>query len=1019
MDDLNLPRGYSLVDVTPQREELSLPQGYALQEENNQPKMGSTDPFGEMDRIDQDKPVYSGDFGTVSPEQYQTLEAERKKKEAGPQETDNSVGFNNKMYVPWRDEPVEKPFLLKTADDIAGGVYQGFWELAQKGAALTDAIKGGDELTTTFENNIPQYDPHNELISDVAGIVGGIGGGIKAVNEVGKALGKLPSLWSKFMAANVAPALTMDSDSETMITGDDAEITKLINGFETNGNRSEQVLAGAANQIIDAFVAAGLVDRGLGAVAGAAKILNDSIIQPLRVGNMGNMEKAIMKDTLEGLTGVVSAVDPKEKAARMQELVDALNRAKGEKLSADQAGIPNIDISRDSLSAIEMGTSDDFIKTRAAGLRSGMEAKGATQLRNKLALPGKQADAHLNLLKEQAGGDAAVQMAGEGYQNKALAEYKTYTDTVDATRKKIDASEKGIQTLLKKDPTFEEQIKRATNAAGLDFHGLKTDAANSITDVLDEASQVMTKKKNDLYDAIPNNAPIDLPSYNAAKAKADKFLSPEAKAELDGIFKPSTENFNEGMAMTNESGAPSGANFRALDEFASSTLADEISAAKSAGLFDKARELQNFKRHLQSEQLDMLANSSDAAMAGPAKAAKKYYTEEYAPIWRDGPLEDIQNTFRSKGKIKPNEARTESRETLSSQIMDNPDRPEYQDQLLKVLESPEGKKSSGKVVDYILGDVSREIVPKLNIAGKLTTDEIVGLTNKFAQFGGILKRVNPTEFKRFDDFFTKLRDKNISTKELQAELKSLEAGLPKAEVDIFGGMRSKFFRDKEPLQNTKPAFKEVFNSPNAVQDTQKLLDEGVNPKGVEASFIENLSNFTMNNKKAKTLSTDQQVQYEELKKTADKLFNKRPATADMTFRILEEAQRISKADANKFPIYDVSGPRKGAGRAIDVIITQVFGPLDRWGSRFRSAAGRVLGAIDPSKSADLVLDNLMANADEFERVAQQVIDSEAKKLTKDQKNIMRRVFSLPILYADENRTEKKNLKEQTGKALQR
>lgn len=892
---------------------------------------------------------------------------------------------------------VMEPGLPDTFEGFVGGVYNSGRNLIETGLAAGDWLTGGDRAES-FSTTVPKYEDPNagtlqDLVTTGAEIAGGagVGGALTKGRAALEAFPQFVQKLTKLTLQEAGGAASLDKDSETLFIGEDA-LVKLWGGLsaDDSGNFSEDLLAKRANIFFDAMAIVKPAEMAARGIGSSAKLFNDYVIKPIRkLGDEDTIKKQVAKDMLDALLTITPDDTPEQIASKYANIRQKVDEYKKIVLETGDETLGNVEIPRDTMGAIErdLTPEDSALRARARGLRGGMEGKGSSDLEDILAQPSIRTKDYLNRVKETQGGQESISKTTESIQDRTYEQTNAVIDEVGKAQQRIIDSEEGAKALIRDDPIFGKMLEDLGDEVNIDMTG-PNKTLDEILANINEASRIMTDKKNTLWKAIPDDVTVNVETFNNT---------------LESVGKSLDDNLRKSLGEA-------GDNFKKLDEFASTTLQDAISVAVKSGEFGKVRDLRNLKRHIQDEQLNYIAEEGYEA----AEKAYDYYKNTYAPFWRDGPLEDIQRIQRDKSIIKPLEAQYETRKILKNTFGDL-DQEGFTQRIIDLLNTEEGKKSSGKVLDYVLGTVAQDVQRILNNGKKkLSPEDISSLSKTLEAYVPIFKKVDETQVSRINEFLTKLRDKNFSTEELKQQLEIFEKQAKTVEEDLLGGKFKEFFRKEGsqylPRSNTDDIYKSVFDDPDVVDKLPDLIKQAgkENENGLRAAYKDHLLKKILRDEQGlageKLASPIKQEELDKLFKTGDILFKDNPKIMEVTRGLIEELRQARQGSRRKLPTFDTSVPRKSASGAIDFVITQIFGVLNRTGARIRSAAGKALSAIDPQDQVKNMMDLMYSNPEEFSRVVKQ-LEKDAVKgniLTNEKtKRDLYKLFIASNIYGDD------------------
>lgn len=846
-----------------------------------------------------------------------------------------------------------------------GGIYNAPREALEFPIAARDALSGSEDLKViqeVLDMVWPKYKAGQEaegLVGDIIQEGAGFATGAGALHKVaGAALNALKGTRTgkaaRAVAYEGAGVLGMDSETESM-----TEPLRIL-GMTSDGSYSEEVALRKMNILVEGLALAKGVEIGAKGIAKGSKIVNEYLIQPLKtLGDPEKLEDTVVRDAIMGTLRKVTINDtPNDIADDIKKIISAVDEGKETRISSGIEGVDDVVFKRDTMSALQEGMEDidaDLV-SRARSLRAGVESRGAPEITAAMAQPSFEGDRFLTKGREAFGGPESAQRSREIIQENALGDTDAYFREVAEAEKKVFQSKEGIKSLVEGDPELGKVLTELGNDVNIGFNSKVRQNANELVGFIQKASDTMTREKNRLYDAIPDRAIVNLNDYND-------------QIEMVGELLPDSFRKQLGEA---------GTSFKEINRLVSSKDFNNIvSNLKKADRWEDVARLRTFKEAVTDDQLDYFILSGDPEVADAARAAKEYFTETYAPYWRNNPaLRDIQQYSRDF-KFSPDQNIVESRRVLTQTISD-PSKAEYTQRIGQLLDTEEGGKNAGKLLDYSLGDVALEAQRMKNASpdGTLSPEQVVSLSRRLEEFVPIFEQ-HPGQVDRINTFLSRLKDQTLSTKQLEESLSELTKRATEAKKEILStkGMENFFDSSGNLKTNTVESFKSAFESVDTLPDVIKRAGpEGL--EGIKSQYMDEVYDRLF---RAEEGSAGEQLtkplskrDREKLFAAGDIIFKDTPEVMDAVRAVQREVAR-SRAGTNKGKLsYDVASPRKGASGVADFLITQIWGPLNRWGSRIRSAAGRAIASTDTQEQMKLILDRVMADPDEFSKIAKRV-----------------------------------------------
>lgn len=893
-------------------------------------------------------------------------------------------------------------FAHRLPSNITGGVYNVARNVGETALAARDLLTGRQDAPE-FSEKVPEYDPRDIggnwfdklLVEGVEIGAGTVGGGAMAGQAVSKIAPQIPNFirrLAQFAGAEAGMATTVDPNIDTLLVGDKSML-KLIGGLglDPEGNYSEELLKKRLNILLDSAIVTP-AGAGVARLGGETiKFINDIVVKPaLKFFDPGSREKALVKNIMEQLLDITGEETPQELAEKQQKIIELIEKNKEIIFKTGDERVEDIQIIRDTMSAIEKGTTDPSLIARAKGIRQKIEGKGAPKIEEAITAPMRESERVITQTEEVLGGQEAATKTRETLQEAAQKEMDTYLEQVSQARQRVIESEEGINSLLKEDPTFGPLLKELGDQAGvdIDISSRTADAADKILEKVNEASEIMTKRKNDLFNSISSGLPVDIERLN-------DFISPEGARGVSDILEGSPLMAKLGQAATD---------FKELYNFVNLDLQKEIDRLVSEQKFDDANILRDFKHHVQNDQLQYVI---DTTADESAKRAMDYY-KTYATFWRDGRLQDIQDLQR-KYKLSPRDKQVEQRKVLTGTLGDPKSR-EYTEQIAELLKSEEGGKNPGLILDYVLGDIASELQKSINISktGAIDPQDIRKFSNTLDKFVPIFKSVDPDQIKRINTFLTKLKDKQISKAELQKELDELIKKQSEIEKEIFSGRFKEFFKEEGgvrfPRTSNKAVYTELFKNPDVVDKLPTLMKEAKASggkeavKGLQAAYVDylkdNITRFGRGRAGEPMLEAMTESELKTLFDKGDVLFEgeEKQLWDAIKFVTTEAFDTLAKRGPGQAGAFDITEITKEARGALDFLVTWTVGVLNRTAARARSALGRGLSRLDPKDEVRRTLDIIMSDPDQFIKFAKTIQKEDLREISPRTKRELYKFF---------------------------
>lgn len=900
-------------------------------------------------------------------------------------------------------------------------------------------------LNKYLKENYPRLETEgiDSLIAESPGLVFGGLVGKGAVTGVMNLGPKLPSLVqniAKFAGFDAGVAASVDEDLGGLLIGQDPK-QKMINldswtggltkgiEYDIDAPEWEKTFAKRTNIFLDGLIASGIAQKGIEGVGGLGKLFYGFSIKPMITPFRAEAkEDAIVKDMLDQILGVMGRSSDDAEAVRgIAELIKNNEEAFSTILkSIDEEeikiGLSTMDAFEQGLSKIDLSKYPDIsdvnlarLKGTAQGINKGAESVtgGGSALQVKRGEPTVAIENITSKIEDSVGGSQTVKSGVEAIQDAGTLEIQTARSNVDDLTERLNIAKGDIELLIKNDPELGPKLKALSELEEFNFSQLPRNSAEELETYIRKSFDEMTAKKDDLYKAVSGGEvdpegiidvltqlsgqklDIGLVGLNRASPVAEllnltkkKMVKPKGWKTGDDLVEESDEVVFERVSDFLE-----GISYGELYSFRGdlARIKNDLFKSTDAVQIATARDFNDIIKYIDEDALDYAARQNPT-LQDSVDAAKSYYSDTYAPVWKDaGVLEEYARNYTIKKNLPNLPAGTLDTNTkLLTDIIDNPDAVNQTNNIVNLLRNSDIEGISASVIpDYIIGNAAVKI-KNLLARGKSFDDiEVSAVLDSLDNYGGTLSANFPEETLRLQTFVNNLRNQKGTVDQITSQLDDAVALSKTIEDDIYNKKLKDFFDDRNiPIQGEEgyAALTSILKRKQNLNLVDDLLEYGKTDPiildALKASY-------------AKTFREDVLGSVREFSGSRNLKTGATQVTTEELNNILESGRRIF-ADQPEIPealesILDLSMVLTGARRAKSVAgqsdtafitnakqtsdrnITYIFGVLNRWGARVRSGITGVLNKLDTDFA--MITDNILSNPDEFVRIANRIANN--------------------------------------------
>jgi hypothetical protein len=921
-------------------------------------------------------------------------------------------------------------------------------QVAETGAAIFDRTLGrkwDTNLTETVDRATPDVESRGlaqDLIAEGLPMIlaGGWGATFAAAKlpQVGAGLNRVTSAAARVLrgfgiltAGEIAAVAGASDEAEGLLVGDGA-LLSIVGGLDLGDKKSEKVLAHRFTLLADSLISGGVIVGGGTAIASASKTVWDFMLRPLVniARNDRGIESVAFKDVVDSLTNVTITTSENESrvlAANLTEYV-AQNRQTLIDDLADPAGDQRI-IQFDTLSAMLQGTDNPALRTQIESLRNGalQQSNLYPQTAAAVGNPNRVLKEQLDNQAQDLGGATRVE------QQQSLAD--AGETLVDSGRREIDAIRQPLVDAEARLSTAVEDIVRATQSdvelTGImdklqDITGTEVrigpDAnIDTISQSLQNSYETMRSQKNARYAAIEGGE-IDpdmivsafsnlTPSQITAgmeqvgnKSPIREFLTQvkprNIPDEATGVGRMETEDeiASRMDIYLADNGATFGTFYNEIRP-ALSTLANNMFAANNPGGGGIVRDIVKF---IDNDMVEHVARTSPD-LADAAREAKRYYTEDFAPIWRgSGVMSNYANTWENTIGRSPNGNTTSGRgldqagynqasdRQVASLVAPSANRYEVRG-LAEALEA--GGESSEAVADYFVLDVVTSLSDQMRPGMNNADIDFAPFAARLTSVASQLNMAFPEKAAQLNQLLRRVEDAQGDVAEIQRLIEPIRESVSVASNNLLKGELQTFFNRNDMLElsvtsNPRDAFESIFKSKESVDTISRLnaridtLDPGrqlVVRDGMQTAYNRWLDSRIFSSGAAETggiaplANSRASKALEDITsdlRIGEEIFRDTPEVMETIREMVRIASEITTSKGTT-PVRSMSATayNQAAQSATNKFIFLFMGPLSRVGTRTRAIASNWTQSEETLRDFSRIKDRIFADPEEFARLA--------------------------------------------------
>ena len=917
-------------------------------------------------------------------------------------------------------DPASKVVLGMT-ESVGAGV-----EAVAAGVDKIPGVDGAMDAVSPLVVNIDTGDSFTDAIltDAVPAVVTSFGGGKLALDAV-KNAPKMIKGFAVLLGAEVGASATASTDEGTMFLGGaEASLLPIAQGIDIGDSSADRVLEQRVNTLIEGmFLNSALGGIVLTAAEVSKMAAKFSILPILTAGNEAVITKRIYEELTDSLIKIDISSTPAQIAEAKRE-VARIVEANKEILLPEIENLKNLPVPIDTLSALLRGTADPEDMARISGVRAGkiQKADGNSALIAASEGPARQLeetiDGRLAEVSSEVPSEQVSTIAGAADELATDARSAVAAGDINRVDAEIGfdrAAQEVVDGIKNADIELGGQISRLEEVTGTDIVTGMTTSFEQVRDGLIQAKTTMTQTKDALYDAIPEGTPFDYQGFadlvNSAVEQIDLLDTSGTRTKsidlintIRSVLKPRTVvsdappvpfGVRGTTTSTTELGdlagelLEGGVDFRTLYTRIRPELSKLIDQAYKRDDDLVASRLVEVKRAI-DDQVEWVAENAGEEASDSAKKAYQYYSNEYAPIWRDGGVVadfgDMYEPVLSRGT--QNAGFRENSNALVTSVLSG----QNADAVINMKTALEKVVDPKPIADYMIADVITGFASKIRTDGAMSPDALKGMSENLRQYAVSLNAAFPDRAKQLNQLVAAIENAAGNKRLVEQALEEADTLATQTRVDVQKSELGKFLsnvfgREMSTTLNPEQAFIKIFRESEGIgtiQDiTARLADmpparAAVVRDGLETAYLRFLSEritgakiTSAGTKTLKGANVDRALEEaDSLINIGREIYSGQPERMETIEILLDAARMIDKSkQATPVPGQSATAFNKEALQATNRLIMTFIGPLSRLGAKVRTLAGATFDALDPTKRAQTIMDNILADPDRFLELA--------------------------------------------------
>ena len=942
------------------------------------------------------------------------------------------------------------------------GMGETISDMMVTGAAAIDKVAGTNLTEKAQENRLEVDTPGfgDSLIADaipaiITAVVPGtqvykatqgITAATRGANLLVKTLGNIARTAPAALAGEVVATAGTSTDEEPFLFGPNGMFGNVA---ELGDDEASRVLEHRANILTEGLILggalAGTVQLGKATVGLGYELMLSAWAKI--AGGDKQIQKAVYMKLSQELSNLSPDAGLEEIEAARRRIAEIVKENKDVIVN----DINNLDESKtlvlDTVGALLKGSDAADIPARQS-IRQGVVQTGEGTVAEAMNRPvteaASQLEAQREILAEGQDQFDVMSDAAESATTQLRQNVEAGSDVAAAAQQQFDQEVGTALQGIKDDLTFTGELERLEKATAINIGANKNAAFKDIISGLERGIATMTAEKNLRYAAIKDGIIdaeavydeltrlIDLEDLTQASRTfkrgslvanfVDQLKPQRVEAEVDGKMKMVLEEPSEVQARVTNWLAENGS-FGLFYNEIRPELAKLASDAFSSDNKNLGRRYRELIKYIDEDMVTYIEEAGEDELADAAREAKRYYKDEFAPIWRQEKGKGVPTVMTEFARIWEGTLGKTSADELASVVTKTERyRPGFEEGAGGLVSSVLGSGNQfavknlakalqqagdpGRVADYYILDRLSTFATDIQTAGMEGVDfgKFTNSMQKYADELVILARQYPElndKIQSINTFADRLRAATGNKKRLNQIIENTKTLADQTMREIESSVLNEFV-DKSLTPSVKNAI--LQGADIATTSNPEAIFQGIFRNKESVSLVSQLMSEMANSPQAGILNRGLKLAYnryldKELLAITEELGGVRPARVakieraldgtDPLFRIGEQiyganspiidslkttlsaaSESAQKARGTPMKSQSATGYNLATQTATNRLIYMTFGPLSRSGTRTRSIASAILDKADPDKTAAKFLAEMLANPDEYLRLAE-------------------------------------------------